>query len=218
MVADPMDRARALIGALGPLRSEVRLIGGLAVRAWLGELARTSLDVDLVAFSPEAHAAVLGRLRAEGFRIGESGGWWRCVRTTASGRDVVDLARHPVVNPRTFDTMELRAPPRTDEHGLVIAGVDDLVYMKLCAGRDQDLVDVCLLAAHCTPDAASIAKAARADDVERTVARSVLEGRHAAARGWLDGAFEELLGRAAERSEVGAFEELLRRLVEEEGL
>ena len=216
--ADPMERARALVGALGPRRGEVRLVGGLGVRAWLGALARTSLDVDLVAFTPEAHDAVLERLRADGFQVAESGGWWRGVKASANGRDVVDLARHPVVHPRTFDTMELRAPPMVDEHGLVVAGVDDLVYLKLGAGRDQDLVDVCLLAAHCAPDAARIAKSARADDVERTVARSVLEGRHAVSRGWLDATFEELRGRPAGRAEVGAFEELLRRLVEEEGL
>ncbi len=213
-----MDRARALVDALGDRHSEARLVGGLAVRSWVGKLARTSLDVDLVALSPEVHQALLDQLRLQGFRLGESGGWWRAVRSSASGREVVDVARHPVVHPRTFDTMSLRAPPRVDDYGLSIAGVDDLVYLKLCAGRDQDLVDVCLLAAHCAPDAAKIAASARADDVERLVARSTLEGRQALSRGWLDATFEELLGRAPQRDELAAFDALLGRLVEEEAL
>lgn len=218
MSEDPLDRARELVDALGPRRVEVVLVGGLAVRSWLGRLARSSLDADLVAMTAEAHAAVLEILRARGFRTGESGGWWRAVRQTDAGREVVDVATHPVVNPRTFDTVELRRAPRVDERGLHVASVDDLIDLKLCAGRDQDLVDVCLLAAHARVDANAIARWVRADDVERLVARTVLEGRHAAPRGWLDGTFEELLGRAPTGVERSAFDELLRRLAEEEGL
>lgn len=190
-------------------------MGGLAVRSWVGSLARTSLDVDLVALSPEAHALLLEALRQGGFVVGESGGWWRGMRQGAEGREVVDVASHPVVNPRTFDTLELRAAPRADEHGLQVVGVDDLAYMKLCAGRDQDLLDLCLLAAHAPPDPKAIATSARLDDVERLVARTAIEGRFASGRGLLDATFEELLGRSIHAAEREAFDDFLRRLAEE---
>jgi len=213
---DPLDLAHSLVAHLGSARgAEIRLVGGLAVRSWVGGLARMSLDVDLVALTMETHARLLEQLRSEGFVVGESGGWWRGLRTGAEGREVVDVASHPVINPRTFDAIVLRAAPRADEQGLFVVGVDDLVYMKLCAGRDQDLLDVCLLAAHQHPDAALIARAARLDDVERLVARTTIEGRFASSRGLLDATFAELLGRTITSLEREAFDELLGQLHEE---
>ncbi len=216
MRSDPLDRARALLDGFGARPGDVRVVGGLAVRAWLGDLARVSEDVDVVALSAEAHALVLNHLRADGFRLGESGGWWRGLREGPDGREVVDVGTHPVVNPRTFDTIKLREGPRT-EAGLVVAGVTDLAYMKLCAGRDQDLVDVCLLASRLSIDARAIAHAAQQDDVERLVARSVIEARFASSRGLLDTAYGDLLGRAITDAERASFDALLETLGKEGG-
>ncbi len=198
---------------------DLRLIGGLAVRLHVGSSSRTTTDIDLVAMNQAARERLLEHLERSGYQIVHTGGWWRAMRN--EGRClVIDVADNPVVNPRTFEPVHLRAAPRSGLVGdipIAAAGVDDLVMLKLLAMRDQDLADLLLLSGACDISAKAIAHVAEDDDVERTVAAGAIQARHALSSGRLEDIIEELLERKPDERSVSRLVALLAAL-EEEGL
>ena len=214
---DPLERAADLLQPVHEEVASLRLLGGLACRAHLGTLARRSDDLDVVAMSASARDALLDHLRKLGFAVGPSGGWWRAVRGKGKDREIVDVAPHPIVNPRTFDAMTLRSAPMSLTFGdasLHAVGIEDLLVLKLVAGRDQDHVDLVLLTAHADPSAAEIARRLELDDLGRLAAGSVANARHALSKGYLSEVFAQLVGRAPTERERSAFELFLVQLGE----
>lgn len=191
MVSDPLELAAGLWRALPALRQELRLIGGLAARVHLGELARTTADVDIVAMTSSAATALIEHVEREGFVTGRTGGWWR----VSLRGDVKDA---------TVGGVTLSA-----------VGASDLVILKLAAGRDQDLIDLMMLAAHAAPSAADVFKSIQADDIERTAAGNAVRARQALLRGQLDEVATDLLGRPASAVEKAAFVGFLDALASE---
>jgi len=129
---------------------------------------------------------------------------------------MIDVATHPVVNPRTFEELTLREEPRIQTYeGVPIpfASANDLALLKLAAHRDQDIVDLLLLAAGLS--ARAIAQGAQHDDVERTAAEGAQTARLLVASGTLAGLVEELIGRPASDQELAAFDKLLSDLHKE---
>jgi hypothetical protein len=213
-VLDPLAELVTLLRAVGSAGYVV--VGGLAVRLLAGESnARHTRDVDLVAMDRARSERLLSHLRSSGYQIGTSGGWQRAAMP-GTQRSIIDIASHPVVNPRTFEELTLRgsaAVHSVDGVSIPVAAPDDLALLKLAAHREQDIVDVMLLAPRVS--AKTIATSAQGDDVERTVA----EGAHAArllfASGALAEVAEELLGRPTSKTELQAFDELLGQLRKE---
>jgi hypothetical protein len=197
---------------------ELRLVGGLAVRLHVGTNARMTGDIDVVALTDVARKRLLDHFEQAGWIVGTSGGWWRAVRP-GTPRLLVDIARHPIVNPKTFETVSLWAQPsRHTIGGIVIsvAGAEDLAALKLLAMRDQDLVDLVLLAAQGL-SAEAIAEGASADDVERSLSAGAHRARHALRTGLVAEVFEQVLTRPPEERELSKLEELLSAL-ERKGL
>ncbi|MBI4702864.1 MAG: hypothetical protein HY744_17240 [Deltaproteobacteria bacterium] len=216
---DLLDELAGLHAALGAASTDLRLIGGLAVRLHVGEEARRTGDIDLVAMTEEARDALLGTLTARGYLVGTTGQWWRAAPADGSRR-FVDVASHPVVDVRTFDRVHLRGTPRQVSVGAArvqLAAATDLALLKLMACRDQDLVDLLLLAASSAMDVREIARSAERDDIERRVAGGAVRARHELARGGLAAAAHQALGRAARDEELRALTAVLRAL-EQEGL
>jgi hypothetical protein len=216
VVVEPLAELVALLRAVGS--SGYVVVGGLAVRLLAGERnARQTRDVDLVAMNVASGDRLLSHLRSMGYRIGGSGGWHRAAMP-GPDRSIIDIASHPVVNPRTFEELTLRVAPTVqsvEEISVPVAAPDDLAFLKLAAHRDQDLVDVMLLAERLTAN--SIATSAQADDVERTVAEGAQTARLLVTSGALVEVAEELLGRPASNEELQAFDHFLREL-QKEGL
>lgn len=204
---------RDLLELLRAIRTnELRVVGGVAMRLLTGESSRVTRDIDIVALNDIAREGLLSYLAQAGYRVAESGGWYRAVLPDAT-RAMIDVARHPVVNPRTFETITLRAPPalRTVEDVSVpVAGPDDLALLKLAAHRDQDIVDLLLLARDISPEA--IAAAAANDDIERTVAEGAQSARYLLSTGGLDSLTEELLGQPPQVEQREKLEQLLEAL------
>ena len=215
---DPLEDAAELFGACAAYRDDLRLVGGLAVRLHVGTSARQTVDVDVVAMTEASRNGVLEQLQAAGYRVGESGGWWRAARREAKGQRIVDVGPHPVVNPRTLDTVTLKEEPLVFSVGdtdVRAVGVNDLTLLKLVAGRDQDVVDVMLLSAHASPAPARVARNAELDDVERIVSRTAAAARAAAEGTRLELLSVELLGRPPTPQEIAAFSGLLQALKKE---
>jgi hypothetical protein len=124
-----------------------------------------------------------------------------------------------VVDARTFEAVCLRGSPRTElirGAGVPIAAATDLALLKLLACRDQDLVDVLLLAAGGAIDTDEIARSAALDDVERHVSAGAMRARHELASGGLAATALQALGRPASEHEQHALEEMLRALARED--
>jgi hypothetical protein len=156
---------------------------------------------------------LLRQLEEAGYAIGASGGWWRAARS--QDRLIVDVAQHPVVNPRTFETVRLRAATKAfsvDGIEVCAAGVDDLVLLKLLALRDQDLVDLLLLASTAEISVAAVVDAAEQDDVERRASEGAIRARHALRTGAIDNLVEESLDRAPRENELEKLRDLLAAL------
>jgi predicted nucleotidyltransferase len=215
VVSDAESLAAAILPSFGDA-TELRLIGGLAVLAHVGSLARRSVDVDVVAMTPSSGDAFIEHLERLGFQAGETGGWRRAVRMVP-GREVVDIASHPIVQPRTFETLTLRAAPKETTIGgarIMAVGLDDLILMKLLAGRDQDIVDLMLLVSGSTPSIAAIVRSVESDDLERSVASTAVQIRHVLAHD-LDEMAGELLGRPPSQSERAALADFTDALAKE---
>ncbi|HZF49802.1 MAG TPA: nucleotidyl transferase AbiEii/AbiGii toxin family protein [Polyangiaceae bacterium] len=192
---------------------ELRLIGGLAVRLHVGTNARRTADIDVVALTDSARARLLGHLEQAGWIIGTSGGWWRAVRS-GSPRLFIDIAGHPVVSPKTFETISLRSPALRYTIGEIVvsvAGLEDIAALKLMAMRDQDLVDLVLLA-RLGLSAEAIADRAAADDVERSLSAGAHRARHALRTGLVAELYEQTLSRAPEEQELLKLEHFLSAL------
>jgi predicted nucleotidyltransferase len=158
--AAPLDLAR-LLRALVAHGVEFVVIGGLAAIAHGAR--RMTLDVDIVprprADNFERLAGALSELGVAGEAVVD-GGFRRL-----DPRDDVDLARSANVALRTsagrLDVLnQARGAPAYDELaargvrleiagvGVLVAGIDDLVAMKLALHRPKDLQDVADLTAH----------------------------------------------------------------------
>jgi hypothetical protein len=95
---------------------------------------------------------------------------------------------------------------------VVVAHPVDLAVLKLGAHRDQDLVDIAVLAAIEDLSAEDIAAAAVADDIERSLAEGAVLARHAMQTGRFAVVFEELAARSPSEHELARFETLLLEL------
>ena len=133
---------------------------------------------------------------------------------------IVDLASNPVVHPATFDGLSLFEPAvaaRVDGIVAHIVGPNDLARLKLAAHREQDLVDLALLAGSVNLSARALALAAEHDDTERMLAAGAMIARGELQSGGLATVAEELLGRRLTADEMVAMERWLTEL-EREGL
>lgn len=210
---DPLMEALAALWRESGAGDDLRLIGGLAVRLHVGTNARRTADIDVVALTDSARARLLDHLEQAGWIVGTSGGWWRAIRS-GSSRLLIDIARHPVVNPKTFETISLGSPPLHCTIGGVVvsvAGLGDIAALKLLAMRDQDLVDLVLLAA-LGLSAEAIVDQAAADDVERSLSAGAHRARHALRTGLVAELYEQTLSRAPEEQELLKLEQFLSAL------
>jgi hypothetical protein len=211
-----LETALRILRALDA-KDDLRLLGGLAVRLTVGERARLTHDVDLVAMSIAWRDRLLDHLRNDGHQVGAIGGWWRAMRADGSGH-LIDIADHPVVEHRTFAASFLLEPA---SHVIVagsavsIVGPNDLARLKLLAGRDQDQVDLLLLAAHGQLSAELIAKDARRDDTERAVSAGAHRARFALQAGGISDIYEESLGVALAADDMAAWRRFLDALARE---
>lgn len=211
---DDLTEAIELVFSTSP--SDTRLIGGLAVAAHVGRGARETHDVDVVVMSETARATLCNALQQHGYAIGTTGHWWRAAPTDGSRR-FVDIAAHPIVDVRTFETLHLRGSPVRVRRGQVdvdVASSSDLVLLKLMAHRPQDLVDLMMLARQCPLDAAEIARFAALDDIERTVARGAAEARADLTAGSFADDAAQILGREVGDDDTQALRTLLDALKE----
>lgn len=139
-----VDVTRRVLRALGQARVRYCLIGGLA--AGIYGLERSTNDVDLQAeVDPESWPRVVGALRREGFRF--SGPWRHAgpegpgLRVRSAGTRVeADLIwarsaadRMMIARRRRVTIFDVRA---------WVCSPEDLILMKLEAGRGQDELDV----------------------------------------------------------------------------
>ncbi|HEX7291980.1 MAG TPA: nucleotidyl transferase AbiEii/AbiGii toxin family protein [Conexibacter sp.] len=158
--AAPLDLA-GLVRLLTEHGVEFVVVGGLAAIAHGAR--RMTLDLDIV---PDPEPANFRRLAAAVARLGVAD------ETVTDGafqtldpRDEVDLARSRNVSLRTaagqLDVLNRArgAPPYRDLAAravrlpivgveVLVAGVDDLIAMKLASGRPKDLQDVADVTAH----------------------------------------------------------------------
>ena len=214
---DPLFTTAAALWSAVDTAGDLRLVGGLAVRLTVGELSRATADIDVVSLQPATTTTLLAKLREAGYAVGLSGGWWRALKLAPS-RQIIDVSPHPVVNPRTFESMTLRGEPTLVRVGAVtiaVAAANDLALLKLSAGRDQDLVDLLVLARGGRLSAQAVARAAEQDDVERTLVRTANLARHSLRSGELGELAEEVLGRTPAASELEALSEFLEDLRKE---
>jgi hypothetical protein len=211
---DPLLALTDLLRAVGS--SGYVVVGGLAVRLLVSEnTVRVTGDVDIVAMDEAARERLLSHLRSIGYHVGASGGWYRAA---LKGKPIIDVGTHPVVNPRTFEELTLRAAPAVQMLGglaVSVASPDDLGLLKLVAHRDQDIVDLLLLSSRMS--ASSVAARVQHDDVERTAAEGAQVARLLIQSGRLEELTEELVGRRPMDKEVEALRTLLIEL-QKEGL
>jgi predicted nucleotidyltransferase len=214
---DPvLETAIRILRALDA-KDDVRLIGGLAVRLTVGDQSRLTHDVDLVVMTDTWRDRLLGLLRDDGYQVGAIGGWWRAMRPDGSGH-LIDIAEHPVVEHRTFVPSALRETPahvHVAGSAVAIIGQNDLARLKLLAGREQDLVDLALLATRGRLSAPRIADGAERDDTERAVSAGLHRARFALRTGGLSEAYEECLGRRLAEADAEAFQRFLDDLAKE---
>ena len=210
---DPLLEALANLWSESGAGDELRLIGGLAVRLHVGANARRTADIDVVALTDSARVRLLDHLQQAGWIVGTSGGWWRAIRSE-SPRLLIDIAPNPVVNPKTFETISLSSPPlRYTIAGVVVlvAGLEDIAALKLMAMRDQDLVDLVLLAAQGL-SAGAIADRAAEDDIERSLSAGAHRARHALRTGLVAELYEQTLSKAPEEEELSRLDQFLSAL------
>jgi hypothetical protein len=208
-----MQVAARIAGAAGPER--VLLIGGLAVAHYTGAQARPARDIELLCLDEAAWQGARRHLEGSGYRVDDRGSWLRAVDPQAGG-PLLDLAKHPVRDPRTFETCYLRgAPSPAREPGLAVAAPADLVMLKLIAQRPWDFIDIALLAAAVTVPVEEIRQSAEQDGLEQLVGQGSLRLSDALTSGRLDGAGEQILGRPLSRREQHRLEALIGELWEQ---
>jgi hypothetical protein len=201
---------------------DLRLIGGLAVGVYVGASARATADIDVVAMTPLVRDRIRQHLVSLGYEVCETGGWLRGLRSVPPA-PMVDIAEHPVLQARTFDTLSLRGEPRPMEvsgQTIYVAGANDLALLKTAAHRDQDLVDLLTLAAAVDLAPEVVEQAAALDDAERAVSAGATRARQELRCGSLATLCLELLGRSPSIAELARLQEFLEELeeLEERGL
>jgi hypothetical protein len=139
---------RELLKTLDALDAPYMLIGGVALGAWT--TPRATADIDLVIGVPAEDLATFGTLlgrklggvtsaRPLRFRNGMT--VQRVVVTRPEGDLIVDLLL--CAGPFLEEALERRVrAPLPDVAPIHVATPEDLILMKLVAGRPQDLVDV----------------------------------------------------------------------------
>jgi hypothetical protein len=210
---NPIAQASELFAQ--PFGRGLRLIGGLGIQSFVGAHARVTHDVDVVAVDLDTAAKLRSYLEAQGFKIGEAGAYFRARK---AGAPAIDVFMDPVANPRTFEAMKLSEAPverRLGGTSVWVAGPHDVALLKLCAGRDQDAIDLALLASAVSLVPRKIVSAAEASDVEVRVSEGGHRFRNLVARNAIDEVADELLGRALSMSELDAFRSLLEGLGKE---
>ncbi|HEY3351624.1 MAG TPA: nucleotidyl transferase AbiEii/AbiGii toxin family protein [Polyangia bacterium] len=214
---DLLAEAAAVVARTTQEGGEIALIGGLAVHVLVGFESRQTVDIDFVARGDAGLEALGTTLEERGYLSSRASPWWRFQRE--SPRVVVDASRDAVVDPRTFDVYRVemdRVSVRASFAGPAVpcVALEDLVALKLLAGRDQDLVDLVLLASRVRPgpDIARIQESMEMQDLERALAGAGLRAEAALADGSIGEAYAALTGRELDRSEAAGLAELLRRL------
>jgi len=202
-----------LIDAAGSLFTKVpeglRIIGGFGVWLLAGHTGRLTKDFDVVAESAEVLAEASSVLQSSGYRLSPMLASW--VRATSKDSPRIDLALHPVINPRSFEAMSLSHAFETiaTEAGRVrVATRSDLVRLKLLAHRERDFVDILQLVA-ADVAAHEVVSRAENDDCERSLAEGCLLAASARARGDLERDYESMVGRPVTQRQLAAFDSLL---------
>jgi hypothetical protein len=194
----------------------LRLIGGLGIWLLSGHAGRLTKDIDVVAGSQSSFDSATAALRDNGYQVSPMVASWR--RATSAGLPSVDLALHPVVNPRSFEVMSLSdayETMQTDAGPVHVATATDLVRLKLLARRERDFVDVLqLVATDRVIDVDAVISFVEQDDCERSLSEGCLLAASALRRGDLARDYENLVGRPATSEQLGSFAALLRRIEE----
>jgi hypothetical protein len=147
-----MDRllveAEELIAAAEATGIRPALVGGLAVRAWVGAMGRRTNDVDLAVFET-ADVERLGRVLAgRGYHVLDDPTWRRAVRGEGPHRILVDWTGPEVVDPSTLERYRLSGAwvsRRLASRMVPVIAAPDLLVLKLLGSRDQDIADLALL-------------------------------------------------------------------------
>jgi hypothetical protein len=215
---DLLREAAAILAALAAGGHDAALVGGLAVRAWVGEESRRTLDIDFCTRGEGGVAAAARILAERGYRGDVRPPWSRFVRSNP--RRVVDVTDERVVDLRSFDSYRVdlgAARPRPTAPGLELrcVSLEDLVITKLLSGRDQDLVDLVLLAARTTPppDDVAIKLRAEGEDIEIALAAAVMRAKAALASGGVQQAYATLTAKPLSPDDAQGFLALLTRLL-----
>lgn len=125
---------------------------------------------------------------------------------------------NPVANPRTFESMMLSEPAveRTiDGARYFVASPHDIAFLKLCAGRDQDAIDLAILGSKEALAGARLVQIAEANDLEIRLAEGAQRFRNLVERHALEPLVDELLARPLTTEERQSFDGLLASLLKE---
>jgi len=126
------------------------VVGGFAVRAYLSDPdKRTTRDLDLVV-SRSTFLEIRALLEERGFRLYDTGSWWRAERGEDERRRVVDIGIDGVVDSASFESYplaiaETRQVALPGGPVLQVPALEDLLALKLLAHRDKDILDVIAL-------------------------------------------------------------------------
>lgn len=151
-----LSEAEAIVTDAEAAGLSVALLGGLAVRAWVGRAGRETYDVDFVTGSQDDARRLSEVLRKRGYEVLPDPWWRRAIAERDGERVIVDWTGPDVVDPRTLDGYRVggtRVLRHLVTRQVPVIELADLVIIKLLAGRDQDIVDVVVLSAASDPEA-----------------------------------------------------------------
>jgi hypothetical protein len=125
-------------------------LGAFAVRAYLkAPHGRLTHDIDLLVARSDLES-LRTALEERGYRVYDTGTWWRGERPTQKGRYVIDIAVDEVVDAAAFDTYPLDPGDAVEiaEPGaaaIPVPSLEDILALKLLAHRDKDVLDLIAL-------------------------------------------------------------------------
>ena len=154
-----------LIGAAEAEGLRPALIGGIAVRVWVGSLGRRTHDVDLVLPAATEVERLARLLERRGYHVLDDPVWRRAVRGTGPERILVDWTGPDVVDPDSLERYRLggtRVNRPLESRTVPVVDAADLVVLKLLGSRDQDVSDLLALVGADLAGCAPAAVAARA--------------------------------------------------------
>jgi hypothetical protein len=143
---------RVLVRSLDAIEAPYMLVGGVALAAWAPP--RATVDIDIVIAADEADLPAIGKhlaRRAGGlssmrpFKFRDGTALQRIVVQRPEGEVVVDLIR--AKEPLLSAALRRRKRRQLGELEAYVVSPEDLVLMKLQAGRPQDVLDIRSLAA-----------------------------------------------------------------------